>query len=708
MCSALLCIVLPCHCIFMVAFFCTFLHIFALFCIFFALHFLDSSFALPPPLNNDNFHSWFFRHGPDFVVYCLTLMIGGNVSYLKSKATFRHGKCLLIEPCPTSDGPHHALHKRVLEAFYAALDPARHANAFATFEGVFQSLVHDRFATRTDSQALNKADWAAYWQRLVEGGVLATKLTLQYSEGDVAGYSVRLEVGGTSAVLHDQAAFEDGRIVGIDPLDPSALPRLAMAAKPPPALRSPGARAIRRQSLDSAAPQAEAAPAARRGDPPAVLGLRVAPTAPAPAERRDADTAQGASGGTPGALGCDALFLGLGNDRVPMGLAALQKSRGAAAPECPQAEAAAPFLGAHRSIYVARAQLAVRGPSPAPRVGAPRAPAGGDAPMPGVANLVHAASGARLRGLGILSPKAQAAAGSVPVLRAASSTPPPQAALGTSEAGIALLLRAYAASRMGHASGLQTLERCAHATPAGGGIGLLLSASSTVPGLQRGLQALDAARAPAAPPLGPGSLADGIGLLLSASSTVPGLQRGLQALDAARAPAAPPPGPTCLADGLSLLKTAAIGVPWDATGLRLLERARPYPHLSVVLMAAEGGACGHLHFLRMAIAQLAAPELPAAPVGDQPGPALGQSRGAALGSLATLIEVAGDRRLPSLERLGLTVGLESPAAHRPEAVSPASESFDTMASLISLARDAGISRGIWGARATARPMRVRP
>ena len=49
LCSALLCIVLPCHCIFMVAFFCTFLHIFALFCIFLHCIFWIVHLHFPPP-----------------------------------------------------------------------------------------------------------------------------------------------------------------------------------------------------------------------------------------------------------------------------------------------------------------------------------------------------------------------------------------------------------------------------------------------------------------------------------------------------------------------------------------------------------------------------------------------------------------------------------------------------------------------------------
>eukprot|EP00670_Eutreptiella_braarudii_P011871 CAMPEP_0174320716 /NCGR_PEP_ID=MMETSP0810-20121108/9755_1 /TAXON_ID=73025 ORGANISM="Eutreptiella gymnastica-like, Strain CCMP1594" /NCGR_SAMPLE_ID=MMETSP0810 /ASSEMBLY_ACC=CAM_ASM_000659 /LENGTH=562 /DNA_ID=CAMNT_0015431761 /DNA_START=63 /DNA_END=1747 /DNA_ORIENTATION=+ len=324
------------------------------------------------------------NYGDDYVTYCLTLMIAGNVSYPKSKATFKQGKCILIEPYAGVDGRNQALHTGVLEAFFRALDPAQHANAFENFEGVYNSLVHDRFTYKADKEVSNKADWTAYWQRLVEGGVLARNLAVHYSEGDVAGYSVKLDVGVTSMTMHDTATFEDGKIVAIEPLDPSALHRLAMATKPAKksSFRSPGARAIRKQSLETDPARSPAQRPVKAAPPPylkeskPVRGPQALPKASEQEEEvlpakppsaapclqlqqqpRPQPTAEGKGFGT--------LLDRVPEDRMPLGLAALKQSR-TVAPR-PQPTAPAPYLGAHRGAYVARTRLRVLAPSPAPR-----------------------------------------------------------------------------------------------------------------------------------------------------------------------------------------------------------------------------------------------------------------------------------------------------------------------------------------------------
>jgi hypothetical protein len=173
--------------------------------------------------------------------------------------------------CPAADGADYKLHKDVLEAFFAALDPVRHANTFANFDPVFNAVIHDKLTVHLDSRTQTKAEWAADWQVLVEAGVLASDLKMHTSQGNVAHYSVTLRVGAASTSLHDRVTFEDAKIIAICHLDPTALHRLVLTTRNSNdndagngnrqssivplarklSIRSPGARAIEKESMEA-------------------------------------------------------------------------------------------------------------------------------------------------------------------------------------------------------------------------------------------------------------------------------------------------------------------------------------------------------------------------------------------------------------------------------------------------------------------------
>jgi hypothetical protein len=136
---------------------------------------------------------------------------------------------------------------------------------------VFNAVIHDKLTVHLDSRTQTKEEWAAYWQVLVEAGVLASDLKMHTSQGNVAHYSVTLRVGAASTSLHDRVTFEDAKIIAICHLDPTALHRLVLTTRNSNdndagngnrqssivplerklSIRSPGARAIEKESMEA-------------------------------------------------------------------------------------------------------------------------------------------------------------------------------------------------------------------------------------------------------------------------------------------------------------------------------------------------------------------------------------------------------------------------------------------------------------------------
>lgn len=108
---------------------------------------------------------------------------------------------------------------QALADYLAAVDGT---NDWSVVGPLFDAAFDDEAVVVTADGEYSKAQWGAMAQNLVSKGATVSPLEVIDEEGDSSLYRITVSVGGETLVMTARATLRNGRILRVEPVDPTA------------------------------------------------------------------------------------------------------------------------------------------------------------------------------------------------------------------------------------------------------------------------------------------------------------------------------------------------------------------------------------------------------------------------------------------------------------------------------------------------------
>ena len=108
-------------------------------------------------------------------------------------------------------------------AYMAAIDGQ---SDWGTIEPLFDDAIDPDCVFVTADGEYDKDQWAETVKGLIEKGAVASGFEVTSQEGDTAYYQVDITVGGDRLHMTSKGTLKDGRLVRVEPVDPSVYSEL--------------------------------------------------------------------------------------------------------------------------------------------------------------------------------------------------------------------------------------------------------------------------------------------------------------------------------------------------------------------------------------------------------------------------------------------------------------------------------------------------